>query len=42
MAQFAHLVKLEIAGGGGALSRLIGLSTNLRHFNLQDTMLMKT
>jgi len=36
VAQFAHLVKLEIVGGGGALSRLIGLSTNLRHFNLQE------
>jgi hypothetical protein len=27
---------LEIVGGGVTLSRLIGLSTNLRHFNLQE------
>jgi hypothetical protein len=36
VAQFACLVKLEIVGDGGALSRLIGLSTNPRHFNLQE------
>ena len=43
VAQFARLVKLEIVGGGGTLSRLIGLSTNLRHLMYKkDTMLMKT
>lgn len=29
VAQFAHLVKLEIVGGGGALSGLISFSTNI-------------
>jgi len=36
VTQFARLVKLEVVGGRGALSRLIFLSTNLRNFNLQE------
>jgi hypothetical protein len=34
VAQFPLVVKLEIVGGGGALSQLISLSTKLRHLNL--------
>jgi hypothetical protein len=37
VAQFPHLVKLEIVGGGGALSGLTSLSTKLWYLNPQES-----
>lgn len=34
---FPRLFKLEIVAGGGALFRLMNISTNLRHLNLQES-----
>jgi hypothetical protein len=41
VAQFAHLVKMEIVGGGGALSRLAFPQTSGILICMKDIMLMK-